>query len=110
MSSQLDTIIEAFTMIYDDLREHDSEYHYRTRPETFIAIGKARATVTEMKRIDLLDNLCKEFSASQKTIENRLSEIMKTEPQFINEKGQSCKLSKETKEKTVFYKLILCEA
>lgn len=65
---------------------------------------------TEMKRIDLLDNLCKEFSASQKTIENRLSEIMKTEPQFINEKGQSCKLSKETKEKTVFYKLILCEA
>lgn len=63
-----------------------------------------------LKRTDLLDKLCKDFKASQRTIEKRLAEIMKSETEINNEKGESCKLTKETQEKTVYYKLTPCEA
>jgi len=63
-----------------------------------------------LKRTDLLDKLRKDFKASQRTIEKRLAEIMKSEPEINNEKGESCNLTKETIEKTVYYKLIPCEA
>ena len=61
------------------------------------------ATLT---RVELLDKLCKDFKASQRTIENRITEIMSSDIEIFNEQGQGCKLSKETKEKTVYYKLI----
>lgn len=60
----------------------------------------------EMKRTELIDNLCKEFKAKERTIETRLKEILKSEIEIFNEKAESCKLSKEIKEKTVYYKLI----
>jgi hypothetical protein len=61
------------------------------------------ATLT---RVELLDKLCKDFKASQRTIESRIAEIMSSNIEIFNEQGQGCKLSKETKEKTVYYKLI----
>ena len=61
------------------------------------------ATLT---RVELLDKLCKDFKASQRTIESRIIEIMSSDIEIFNEQGQGCKLSKETKEKTVYYKLI----
>jgi hypothetical protein len=61
------------------------------------------ATLT---RVELLDKLCKEFKASQRTIQTRIDDIMKADIEIFNEKGQSCKLSKEIKDKTVYYKLI----
>jgi hypothetical protein len=61
------------------------------------------ATLT---RVELLDKLCKDFKASQRTIESRITEIMSSDIEIFNEQGQSCKLSKETKEKTRCYKLI----
>lgn len=61
------------------------------------------ATLT---RVELLDKLCKDFNASQRTIESRITEIIKSDMEIFNEQGQVCKLSKETKEKTVYYKLI----
>jgi hypothetical protein len=61
---------------------------------------------TEMKRTELIDNLCKEFKAKERTIETRLKEILSSEIEIFNEKAESCKLSKEIKEKTVYYKLI----
>ena len=61
------------------------------------------ATLT---RVELLDKLCKDFKASQRTIESRITEIMSSDIEIFNEQGQGCKLSKETKEKTVYYKLI----
>ena len=61
------------------------------------------ATLT---RVELLDKLCKDFKASQRTIESRITEIMSSTIEIFNEQGQGCKLSKETKEKTVYYKLI----
>ena len=61
------------------------------------------ATLT---RVELLDNLCKDFKASQRTIESRITEIMSSDIEIFNEQRQGCKLSKETKEKTVYYKLI----
>lgn len=57
-------------------------------------------------RVELLDKLCKNFKASQRTIESRIAEIMGSEIEILNEKGQGCKLSKEIKEKIVYYKLI----
>lgn len=64
------------------------------------------ATLT---RVELLDKLCKDFKASQRTIESRITEIMNSDFEIINEQAQSCKLSKETIEKTVYYKLIPIE-
>jgi len=61
---------------------------------------------TILKRIELLDKLCKDFKASQRTIENRIIEIMNSDMEIFNEQGQVCILSKEIKEKTVYYKLI----
>jgi hypothetical protein len=64
---------------------------------------------TTLTRVDLLGKLCKDFQASQRTIENRITEIMSSDIEIFNEQGQRCKLSKETKEKTVYYKLIPIE-
>lgn len=61
------------------------------------------ATLT---RVELLDKLCKDFKASQRTIESRITEIMSSDIEIFNQQGKGCKLSKETKEKTVYYKLI----
>ncbi len=61
---------------------------------------------TTLTRVELLDKLCKDFKASQRTIESRISEIMSSDIEIFNDQGQRCKLSKETKEKTVYYKLI----
>lgn len=61
---------------------------------------------TTLTRVELLDKLCKDFKASQRTIESRITEIMSSDIEIFNEQGESCKLSKETKEKTVYYKLI----
>lgn len=58
-----------------------------------------------LTRAELLDKLCKDFKASQRTIESRIAEIMSSNTEILNEQGQSCKLSKEIKEKTVYYKL-----
>jgi hypothetical protein len=60
---------------------------------------------TTLKRGDLLDKLCKDFKASQRTIESRISEIIKSDYTIFNDYGQSCQLSKETKDKTVYYTL-----
>jgi hypothetical protein len=61
------------------------------------------ATLT---RVELLDKLCKDFKAAQRTIESRIAGIMKSNIEIFNDQRESCKLSKETKEKTVYYKLI----
>ncbi|MCB0485988.1 MAG: hypothetical protein KDC47_07320 [Flavobacteriaceae bacterium] len=61
---------------------------------------------TTLTRVELLDKLCKDFRASQRTIETRITAIMSENLEIFNQQGQSCLLSKETKEKTVYYKLI----
>jgi len=59
-----------------------------------------------LTRVELLDNLCKDFKAKQRTIETRVKEIIESESEIFNTQGKTCRLSKETKEKTVYYKLI----
>lgn len=61
---------------------------------------------TEIKRPDLVEKLRTELGASPRTIESRIKELITAETEIFNEKGEQCKLSKETKEKTVYYKLI----
>ena len=65
---------------------------------------------TVLTRVDLLDKLCKDFKASQRTIESRISEIMKSGIEITNEQGQNCSLVKEVKEKVVFYRLNTIES
>lgn len=60
---------------------------------------------SEMKRTDLLDKLCTDFQAKQRTIEERLKEIMEDESQLHNDKGLPCQLHKEKRSKEVFYQL-----
>ncbi len=60
---------------------------------------------TCIKRIDLLNKLCIDFKASQRTIETRIKEIVSSELEIFNEKGEPCKLLKEAKDKEAYYKL-----
>jgi hypothetical protein len=59
----------------------------------------------ELSRNELLKLLTIEFSASNRTIESRIADIMEAEKDFTNTEGQQCRLAKETKNKTTFYKL-----
>jgi hypothetical protein len=61
---------------------------------------------TIMARRELIEKLCKEFNAKDRTIENRLKEIMDSSFEIFNNKGEPCQLTKEIIEKEVFYKLI----
>jgi hypothetical protein len=58
-----------------------------------------------ISRRELLDKLCKDFKASQRTIESRLSEIIASSSEVLNNEAVPCILVKEVKEKEVFYKL-----
>lgn len=60
---------------------------------------------SEMTRRELIDNLCKEFKAKERTIESRLKEICTMDIEILNDNHDSCRLSKETKDKAVYYKL-----
>jgi len=60
---------------------------------------------SEMKRIDLLDKLGAEFQAKQRTIEERLKEIMQDESELHNDKGEICQLHKKKDGKELFYRL-----
>jgi hypothetical protein len=61
---------------------------------------------SELQRVELLDKLCKDFKAAQRTIETRLKQIIEAEDEIFNSEGKAMKLIKETREKTVFYKLV----
>lgn len=64
---------------------------------------------TTLTRVDFLDKLCTDFKASQRTIEARIAEILQSDIEIFNTNGEACKLHKETREKTVYYKLIANE-
>lgn len=65
---------------------------------------------TILTRIDLLDKLCKDFKASQRTIESRIVEIIDTNLIISNSNNESCLLKKELKDKIVYYSLIPFES
>lgn len=58
-----------------------------------------------LTRRQLLDSLCKEFKASDRTIEDRLSQIIEDKVEIMNAKCESCELFKESIEKIMYYKL-----
>jgi len=58
-----------------------------------------------LSRTDLLDKLCKDFKASQRTIESRISEMMLANTEMYDCKGNVCTLAKEIEGKTIYYKL-----
>jgi hypothetical protein len=58
---------------------------------------------TQMSRADLIDILCKEFKAKERTIENRLKQMQ--DIPFTNANNENCNLLKVKIEKTLFYKL-----
>lgn len=60
---------------------------------------------SEMKRRDLLNKLCIEFKSKDRTIEERLKEILDDDIDFLNLEGAKCKLSKEKKDKNTYYSL-----
>lgn len=60
---------------------------------------------TRLARIDLLDKLCKDFKASQRTIETRIAEIINTDVEIFNNNGNHCRLTKEIEGKVIYYSL-----
>ena len=64
------------------------------------------AANTEMPKMDLIENIAKYIGGSERTIENRLSEIVKKEIQFISAMdGISYKLIRPRNGKTTYYTL-----
>lgn len=60
---------------------------------------------TSLKRIDLINKLCAEFSAGNRTIETRLKEIISEVSILKNDDQQNCLLNKYKEGKEIFYKL-----
>jgi hypothetical protein len=60
---------------------------------------------TRMPRTELIDKLKIEFTASQRTIEERLKEIVESEAVIENANGEPCKLKKQVIEKICIYEL-----
>jgi len=60
---------------------------------------------TKLTRVDLLDKLCKDFKASQRTIESRIAEIINTDVEIFNNNGNPCRLTKEIEGKVIYYSL-----
>lgn len=58
-----------------------------------------------LSRVDFLDKLCKDFKASQRTIESRVSEIISSETEIFDKNATPMRLKKFTENKIVFYKL-----
>ncbi|MBP6445477.1 MAG: hypothetical protein KA341_01645 [Saprospiraceae bacterium] len=66
------------------------------------------APKTEMPKMDLIEDIAKYIGGSERTIENRLSEIVKKEIQFISAMdGNSYKLIRPRNGKTTYYTLQL---
>jgi hypothetical protein len=59
---------------------------------------------SEMKRSELIEQLCEEFNAQTRTIETRLKDIT-GRAELKNKSGERCLLVKDKKDKTVYYKL-----
>ena len=101
---------EAKGLILADINEVseviNNRKHKASNEDVTYLLGIYLGDGVTLKRVELLDKLCKDFKASLRTIEKRITEIMDSDIEIFNEQGQGCKLSKENKEKTVYYKLI----
>jgi len=62
-----------------------------------------------VNRIDLLAELMKAFDIKERTLEDRLKEIIDTKVSMLDNKERICNLHKETVGKQVFYSLKLAE-
>lgn len=60
----------------------------------------------ELERVELLGKLCKDLGAGNRTIEKRILEIINAGTEMSNNNGVPCDLHKETRDKTVYYKLL----
>jgi hypothetical protein len=61
---------------------------------------------TALSRNELLTKLIKEFDLSERSIEDRITEIINSDLEILNENGETCKLTKTKKEKTIYYSLL----
>ena len=77
-----------------------------SRNDMVEAIERYLGGGTTITRNDLLGKLKIDFDASQRTIESRIAELLISEVELLNGNGERCKLFKEIKDKTAFYKLI----
>lgn len=59
-----------------------------------------------MKRSDFIIKIVKDLMAGQRTIDDRLKEIIDSKIEIFNAKSESCFLTKEIVDKTLYYKLI----
>ena len=60
---------------------------------------------TTLSRTALLEKLCTDFDASQKTMEGRIKEIVETKAELTDNEGRTCTLHKETVNKQMIYSL-----
>lgn len=60
---------------------------------------------SEIRRSELIDNLCREFKSKERTIESRLKELIDGQMEIFNNEGMSCFLQKILIDKTIFYSL-----
>ena len=88
----------------------DSRKQKAATEDVIDAISRHLGNGSGLSRAELLERLCKEFTASQRTIESRVAEILSQDADILNDEGETRKLYKETREKTVYYQLIAPES
>jgi hypothetical protein len=85
---------------------HQSRKKKATASDVADFLEEVFSAEESISRPKLIEKICKKFNASERTIENRLTEIIKEKTEIHNKEGFPCSLIKETKEKTAFYRLV----
>jgi hypothetical protein len=90
--------VEVSTMI--DNRKHKAKNEDMVRfLERYLGDG------TVLSRAELTSKLCRDFKASQRTIESRIQDAINSDMEIYNDQGQGCKLSKENRDRVTYYQL-----
>lgn len=83
----------------------ESKKHKASVEEMADVLERLLGSGAELAKSELLLALKEETTASSRTIEERLQNIIETELSIYNSDGQECKLTKEIKSRILFYKL-----
>jgi len=91
---------------FNEIKETlDTKKHKASTEELIEILELYMGDGSEMTRRDLIENLCNDLNIKQRTVENRLKELMSNGEKLTDNGEEYCHLVKEKREKQIFYRL-----
>lgn len=83
----------------------DYKRHKANNRDLLESLQKHLGAMGQLSRTELLEKLCHDLGAKERTIEARLSDLLKSDLTIYNNEGDSCRLKKQTNGNKAFYQL-----